>query len=108
MSKKEEEIVKPGKYGLEKVKKTLFDNIVGAIFMASLVMWMITMVFTTLGDIVSGEFEHKVLSSSFIGGVLTMSVLTITKWVRHKRLGIKKPKKKKASCKKCGENKTKK
>jgi uncharacterized membrane protein len=102
---KKPENYEPG--GLKKIKKPLSDNIVGVVFMLSLIVWLITSLFVTISDIINGQFDHKVLSFSFIGGILTAGFLIISKQIRNKKLGIKTPKKKKSSCQKCGKNKTK-
>ncbi len=104
--KQQEEIKKPEKFGLKRVKKSLLTNIIGLVFMISIIIWLITSITISIGDVFSGGFNHKVLSFSFIGSILTVGYLTTSKYFKDKKLGIKKPKK--APCKSCGKNKTKK
>jgi hypothetical protein len=66
----------------------------------------VSSLFVSITDVFSGSFDHKVLSFSFIGGILTSGYLSVKKYINTKKTGEKKPKS--SSCKKCGKNNTKK
>lgn len=107
---KQEEIKKPKNYeegGLTKMTKTLSENAIGVVFLISLLIWVISSLFVSIIDVFSGTFDHKVLSISFIVGIVTAGYMSVMKSIKDKKSGVPKPKKT-SSCKKCGKNTTKK
>ena len=106
MSKKEEEIVKPENYeegGVEKMTTFMFDNIIQTIWVVITLVWLGSAVWTSIGDVFSGNLEHKVLSYTFIAGIVIAGYLQISKMVIERKMEPKTEKKK--GCGKCG-NKT--
>ena len=100
---KQEKIKKPENYtegGLNQIKKTLLGATLQIMFIISSIIWIVSSIFVSASDVISGEFNNKWVSFSFIGGISIASYLSLTKYVKGKKLGIKKTKK---TCSKCGK-----
>jgi hypothetical protein len=107
MSKKEEEIVKPEDYvtgAAEKMTTFLFDNIIQTIWVVIAMVWLGSAIWTSISDVFSGNLEHKVLSYTFIAGIVIAGYLQISKMVIERKMEPKTEKKK--GCGKCGNKKT--
>jgi hypothetical protein len=91
--------------GQSKLNKYMLENIPQLIFLLGLVVWAVASIWVTMSDIISGEFEHKALTVSFIIGSLSGGYLKTRHYLIKRKNN---PTKKKENCKKCGKNKTKK
>lgn len=104
---KQKEIKKPENYTKESVgniKKMFVKNILQLTFVVCLIVWIVSSVFVTIGDIFN-EFNNKWSSISFILLISIAGYLSTAHYIIRKRLGIKKPK---SACNKCGKTTVKK
>jgi hypothetical protein len=91
--------------GQSKLNKYMLENIPQLIFLLGLIVWTVTSIWVTVSDMISGEFEHKTLTASFIVGILSGGYLKTRQYLTKRKNN---PIKKEENCKKCGKNKTKK
>ena len=98
----QEELKKPENYtegGGKNIRKFLVENYLQTIFTITLLIWFITSLWVSVLDVFSGNFEHKVLSYSFIIGSVTAVILQTKRMMKSRS---PKPKKTKG-CTKCGK-----
>jgi hypothetical protein len=107
---KQEKLKKPENYtegGSKEITKNFLNSLPQLIFVISLIIWLVCSFYVSIEDIITDGFDHKVLSYSFIGGILTSGYMVVTNYITKKKLGGKKPKPTK-KCNSCGKNTTKK
>ena len=95
-NKQIKEVEKIGTFG--QMKRFISDNALQVIFVVGLVIWTITSVIRSLIDLVSLNFDNKILSFSFIVCLVTGSYLATQRYIKKR---AEKPKKE--TCEKCGK-----
>ena len=87
----------------EMITTFLFDNILQTFWVIIAMVWLGSAMWTSINDVFSGNFEHKVLSYTFIVGILLAGYLKINKKMVEKKIRPKVKKKKR--CSKCDSKK---